>query len=87
VNHLNSLNQNIEIEIAAWADRAYAKLLPLRRACFLALDAPDAYNCDLMLYCDHILDVLQYGALAAKLAVLRAARAGELGLPGAVIMA
>jgi hypothetical protein len=62
----------------------------------LVLDEPDAYCCDLMLYCDHILDELQYGGRdekgrdarqAALLAAMRMARDGQLGLPGAVLMA
>lgn len=79
--------RELERVLTAWAAAAYVKLLPLRRACFLVLDEPDAYYCDIVLYCDHILDELQYGDLPDKLAVMRMARADRLGLPGAVIVA
>ncbi len=74
-----------ERALKAWADKAYTKLVPLRRACFLLLDTPDSYYCTLMDYCDHVLNELQYGDLADKLVVMRMARADRLGLAGAVM--
>jgi hypothetical protein len=88
--------RELDRALEAWAAQAYIKLCVPRRACFLVLDEPDAYCCDLMLYCDHILDELQYGGRdekgrdarqAALLAAMRMARDGQLGLPGAVLMA
>jgi len=79
--------REIEQALEASAEVAWRKLLVLRRACFLVLDEPDTYYCDLMDYCDAILDKLQLGSLADKLEVMRAAKAGKLGLPGMVIVA
>jgi hypothetical protein len=78
--------REFERALEAWATQAYIKLTALRRACFLVLDEPNAIDSDLMLYCDHILDELQFGDMTGKLAVMRAARAGKLGLPGTVMM-
>jgi hypothetical protein len=86
---IKAATDQIESERAlrAWAKQAYIKLVVLRRACFLVLDEPDAYYCDLMDYADEILDTLQFGSLSDKLAVLEGAKADKLGLPGVVMLA
>ena len=67
-----------ERALERWSDAAYVRLIPLRRCLWLVLDGPDDLRsdwCTLLDFSDIILDELQYGNLADKLAVFRAARA------------
>lgn len=77
-----------ERALERWSDAAYVRLIPLRRCLWLVLDGPDDLRsdwCTLLDFSDIILDELQYGNLADKLAVFRAAHADRLGMAGVVI--
>ena len=88
-----------EQALESWANQAYVKLASYRCCLWLMLETPDdlrADYCDRLLYCDYILDELQYGGRdetsrgarqAALLAVRDAAQAEKLGLAGMVMMA
>jgi len=89
---LKAATERIEAQRAlrGWAHRAYVKLVAYRRCLWLVLETPDDLRadwCDRLLYCDHILDELQFGTLADKQANQDAAQAGKLGLLGMVIAA
>lgn len=77
--------RKLERALLAWVDAAYVKLCALRRIYFTALDGFEELQsewCIMLEYIDYILDLLQFGSLADKLAVYRAVRQGELGLVG-----
>jgi hypothetical protein len=79
--------RELDRALEAWSARAWIRLAALRRSYFLVLDGPEnmtAERCDMLLYCDHILDQLE-GSLSDKLGVMRMARAGKLCLPGVII--
>jgi len=77
--------RKLERALLAWADAAYLKLCALRRAYFTALNGFEELQsewCMRLDYIDYVLDLLQFGSLADKLAVYRAVRQEELGLVG-----